>query len=208
MIHFKRDAIIDGKLVVKDRAVRIRDLFHGRKIVKWWIGTDALTLLCFPPGKWLWYVRIIYQRLFYKIVKNFIEHWVVGEHLGFYLKEFGITDYHIIQDPAQYTHVIKKSHQIKSVLYYYPGNHGNRIFKEWVYGYDVFSILKAEYPDINWITVNGDKDMSSIYPVIDGCIRPNRHDGISRIILECQEMNIPYCTSVDLNELRKFVENL
>jgi hypothetical protein len=45
---------------------------------------------------------------------------------------------------------------------------------------------------MNFIKVDGSQDMSKIYPITDFYLRPNRHDGSSRMIRECEINEIPY----------------
>jgi len=57
---------------------------------------------------------------------------------------------------------------------------------------DIIDYLKKRFTDINFIRLDGGKDMSKIYPITDFMIRPNRHDGYPRIVDECEIQNISY----------------
>lgn len=179
------------------------------KRIKVWKGTDALTLCCFPPGKRIWYVRIVLRRLKWKVIHRFYKHIVVSESLGYYLELFGIHNYNVVADPPiSVDGIKKKSHKGVNILYYYPGDRGNRYFKRWVYGFDLYQKLLWSFRDVKFKVVNGSQDMTEVYPIIDGYIRPNRHDGEPRMILECEKLEIPYCDSANYRLLCQFVRKI
>jgi len=193
-----------------------------RKIC-WWLGTDSLTLIKNPPGRWMWHIKLIFYRLKWRIIHKFFdEHWSVHENLNFYLKKFGIKS-KIIVDPAIYPGSCKKTaHKNFNILYYRPRpvNLGGQKYIDWYYGYDIYKKVKefyAKQSDIVFIETSGILDMSNIYPIVDCYIRPNHWDGMPRMVLECQQKDIPYYwnnkingegyLSPSFNEVIKFIND-
>ncbi len=125
-------------------------------------------------------------------------HFVVHPRLCKYLIDFGISERKISVklDYSKCNHCTKicskKEHNGINVAYYYPGDRGNKKFKQWVYGKDIIDQIISMFPGVNWIQLDGTKDICEIYPILDGYIRPNRHDGFPLIIIECLILNIPY----------------
>ena len=177
--------------------------------IKTWKGTDALTLCCFPPGKLIWYIRILGRRLKWRLIHRFYKHIVVSESLGYYLELFGIKQYDVVADPPISVNEIKrKSHKGVNILYYYPGDRGNRYFKRWVYGFDLYQKLLWSFRDVKFKVVNGSQDMTEVYPIIDGYIRPNRHDGEPRMVMECEMLGIPCCVTSNYRLLYNFIKDI
>ena len=201
-----KEFIWNDRLIIKERQVRLKDLFRPN-VIKWWIGTDALTLIKYPPGSLTWYIRIFFRRIWYRFAHRYVEHWAVSKRVGYELERFGIESYDIVQDEPLHTEKSDKP----NVLYYYPNKRKNRRFIDWVYGRDIFDEVKKRV-DVNWMVVDGSQDMNFIYKAIDGYIRPNRHDGMPRIILECKAMKIPYYWSSNfepqVDEVIEFIEAL
>jgi hypothetical protein len=77
-------------------------------------------------------------------------------------------------------------------ILYYRGLGGNQKFKDWVYGYDIYKRMRYVFPEVTFVEVNGDDDLSKIYPLVDFYLRPNRHDGNPRMVMECEYLGIPY----------------
>jgi len=188
-------------------------------IYKHWLGTDALKLTTYPPGKFSWRFRIFAERILWRLLEPLIDqHSVVHPRLSKYLIKFGISDdkISIKMDKGNCDYCIKPCKKIKhegiNIAFYYPGDRGNRKFKRWVYGMDVIEELIRIFPKINWIHLDGTKDMCRIYPTLDAYIRPSRHDGMPRMILECQILNIPYYWDEKFNpsvgEVYTFVERV
>ena len=205
-----KEFIWNGKLIIKERQVRLKDLFRPN-VIKWWIGTDALTLIKYPPGSLTWYIRIFFRRIWYRFVHRYVEHWVVSENIGNEIEQFGIKEYEIVQpNPAH--KVVRRKHFGINILYYYPDKKKNKRFNEWVYGKDVFDKVQKHCLGVNWIVLDGNKDIIEAYEIADGVIRPNRHDGMPRMILECQAMGIPYYWSTNfmpqIDEIIEFIETL
>jgi len=179
------------------------------KKICWWMGTDALTLIKNPPGNKIWHCKLFFYRIKWRIlIRFFDEHWVVEKHLGKYLKKYGVKNIKVKYDDPLYGKVEKKKHDGFNILYYCPikaVNLGGMKYIHWVYGYDIFLELQKRLKGVNYIHVKGGTDMNKIYPIIDLYIRPNRHDGMPRIILECIKNNIPFYWSKnwkpDINEI-------
>ena len=99
-----------------------------------------------------------------------------------------------IQHTERYPRVV---HDTFNILYYYPKNRkgGDDEFTRWLYGIDIIDEIKFHYqenPNIRFIEVCGNNDMYSIYQYTDFLLRPNRHDGASRMRQECEVQGIPY----------------
>jgi hypothetical protein len=168
---------------------------RNQRIIHWWLGTDSLKLVLYPPGKSLWYIRIFLERLFWKMTESlYYEHWAVNQRVSDNLIRFGINPkkIKIVPDKPAYVNVYKKSeHGGINILYYIENDRTNQKYKDWVYGKDIIDRLINRFPDYNFIKVDGSADMEKIYPIIDAYIRPNRHDGSSRMIAECKANDIP-----------------
>lgn len=164
---------------------------RGNICIKWWMGTDALTMWYFPPGKSK--VKIILHRIKMHLLEPFIEHWVTGERLLYDLPSRikPIIKYW----PGKYqAQVEKKAHEGFNILYYNPPNN---IFNRWLYGLDIIQKIKQRVNGVNWIAVDGSQDMKEIYAITDLYIRPSRHDGAPRMNIECELNNIPVIYSLD-----------
>lgn len=192
-----------------------------KAFARYWQGTDALTLVMMPPGKFVWRFRIWGRRLFWRLLWERFGHIVCAENedapIVKNLEKFGISRKKMIlltppvKHPKRFR---KKKHEGINILFYWtPGDGSNIKFKKWIYGYDILEELKKEYPTINFIVVNGGQNMSEIFPITDMYIRPTRHDGFPRLIQECRINKIPYFWSNDMNvcanEVSEFInENL
>lgn len=184
------------------------------------MGTDALKLDTFPPGKWYWSIRIVIERILFKLIEPlFSEHWIVHERLRKHLLNFGISNRKIkvVIDPPLYPEPFpKEKHEGFNILFYCPPG-TDTIFTQWKYGTDIldevddYLLLDSSIPiDYYWILVDGSEDMSKIYPIVDCYVRPSRHDGEPRMVLECKINKIPYYYSEDGNpkveDIIKFIE--
>ena len=172
-----------------------------------WTGTDSLM---YKDASMRTFRKRVYWWLFRRYVRLgevFIQgHAVISDNLRDNLNglrkpiELIPTTYNM----AKYE---KIPHIGFNVLYYLPkGN--DRKFIEWLYGYDIFLQVKERYPYLNYIIVDGTYDMRKIYPVTDFMIRCNRHDGPSRIRLECDLNDIPYYWSQTDPDLNKIIDAL
>lgn len=172
-----------------------------------WTGTDSLMLIDYsmrsPRKRVYWWVF----RKFIRIAELFIQnHAVISENLADNLRKFGVKkSIELIPTVYNTTRYEKIPHEGFNVLYYLLKG-GDRKFRKWLYGYDIFLKIKEAYPDLNFIVVDGTYMMEKIYPITDFYLRCNRHDGPSRIRLECVVNDIPYYWSQknpDFNEICK-----
>ena len=104
----------------------------------------------------------------------------------------------VFKDRIQHTEKYPKiAHDTFNILYYHPKNRkgADEDFIRWLYGIDIIEAIKENYKEhthIRFIEVNGNNDMYSIYMYTDFMLRPNRHDGASRMRQECEVQGIPY----------------
>lgn len=168
----------------------------GLAPVKWWMGTDALTMWLTPPGKSA--IMVAIHRLKMRLLDFFIaHHWVVSPRLLADLQKskLDLSKLAIAVHPPKYHARIKKiPHDGFNILYYDPGE-GE--YSNWVYGIDIIDEIKNRLSDVNWIRVDGRQNMKEIFPIVDLYIRPSRHDGAPRILLECEINCIPVIYSED-----------
>ena len=194
-----------------------------------WTGSDVLYATKFVKhSKKSKYIYMFCFRVFAKLADIFCEqHYVVSKHLISELKPLKLKKkISVLVDPPLHPKKYKKiPHEGFNVLYY-RGLGDNQKFKDWVYGKDIVDKIRgASFPGycecslsslrtytpllyfkINVIEVNGKSDMSKIYPIIDFMVRPNRHDGNPRMVMECEINDIPYYWSKenpDINEITK-----
>lgn len=166
-----------------------------------WVGTDALTLVKNPPANRIWHLKLFFYRLKWKVLyRIFDEHYIVHKRLRKHLVRFGIDNSKISVkvNPIWYNQEFKKrDHKGFNVLYYHPlpNNLGGEKYTRWLYGIDLIEKLE----NFNLVKVDGNQDLSKIYPVIDFYLRPSRHDGAPRMIRECEKNGIPYYYSEDGN---------
>lgn len=160
-----------------------------------WTGTDSLMLVDYSMRKLrkrpYWFVF----RVLIKIMDYFIEsHYCDSENVADNVRKFGTRrPVKILHDKINYLHRFEKQpHEGFNVIYYNPVNRADRGFKRWLYGIDIIKQVRRRMPEINFIELDGDVDMSKIYPITDFMIRPNRHDGASRMRQECDVNEIPY----------------
>lgn len=178
-------------------------------------GSDVFLLNHFPeqePKTKLPYV--IMYREFIRASKRFAEEfWVVHEHLIPELNQFGIREkIKVVPHPLEHTRkYCKFPHKGFNLFYYCP--FGEDIeWNKWIYGYDIYLKVKEHFPDINFIESNDWRqfDMAETYPIIDFCLRCNRHDGDARLVRECKIQEIPFYWSYenpDFDEIIKSIEN-
>jgi len=167
-----------------------------------WLGTDALTLVVNPPTDTaLWWMKLIAYRWKWKILHRFFDkHYIVHERLRKHLLDFGIKNEKIegLIDPPKYTKKYEKMpHKGFNILYYHPSKAclGGETYIRWKYGIDfIEDAIRyfVNYKDVLFIRVDGNQDLSKIYPITDFMLRPSRHDGLPRMNLECEINDIPY----------------
>lgn len=168
------------------------------RLIAWWIGTDALTLIKNPPGNKLWHFKLFFYRFKWKLLKGFFTHWCVHENLNYYLKKFGINA-EVRVWPADYPDKIeKKPHKNFNILYYHPApaNLGGQKYSDWYYGYEIIKKIQDHFyenEDINFIKADLTyEDIDDLYAVTDIYIRPNSWDGHPRMTQECEIKGIPF----------------
>ena len=181
------------------------------KIISYYVGSQARWLVkTFPTDiKKIPYITFVKIRAW--LLRPLIqEYWVDGEYLVGFIKEFKRgAKTRVVTDKVKYTKSIEKvKHDRFTVMYYYPKKRYNKKYVYWVYGQDIIQKLIDTYPDFNWVCVDGSADMGKIVPFVDVYIRPNRHDGSPRLIMECETWGIPYYHSThnpDMGELSRFL---
>ena len=134
-------------------------------------------------------------RILVRVLDFFIEgHYCDAENVADNVKKFGTRkSVKVFHDRVNYpVKFEKKQHDGFNVIYYNPKSRKDKQFVRWLYGLDIIQEVEKRLPGINFIELDGTKDMSVIYPITDFMIRPNRHDGASRIRQECDINEIPY----------------
>lgn len=175
-----------------------------------WQGTDSLLLVSNPKQLTLkdrYYS--IKLRVFARLSDKFaVEHYCCGELVKDNLSKFKMKKPLILfKTPIDKDlKVEKKKHKEFNLLYYFPKKRTK--LREWIYGWDIFKEIRKQFPDINYIIVDGSKDMKEVYPYIDLLIRCNRHDGESRMVEECKMNNIPYIYTKENPSINYFVEEI
>lgn len=166
------------------------------KLIAFFQGTDSLFLIAWPPSKLYKRLYQVWIRLKTRLLNLIVnEYWADHEKIKQNLLDFGIIKpIQVRQDDLWYPKPFpKKSHRGFNVLYYYPGDRANPKLWRWIYGYDIYQIIRNELKErVRWVVLNGSFDMSDIFPIIDFYLRPNRHDGSSRLRRECEINKIPY----------------
>lgn len=199
-----------------------------RAFGRYWIGTDALTLVKLPPGKFIWRFRIWGRRIFWRMFWRKFEHFAYSESVECpvvrNLVEFGIPLERIRLCPGAvgYGKIEKKFHDGFNVLFYANmGDGSNNKFKRWKYGVDIFEAVQEYFGrknpgwrghGVEFWEVDGSQDLKAVLPYIDAYIRPSRHDGAARLVRECRANGIPVFWSnrenVTAKEVIEFIENL
>lgn len=176
-----------------------------------WTGSDTLFQIKFPPGiRFRFKVKILIERIVMRIVSIFVqEHYVDHKFLKYHLLEKGYKNIRVVPDKMQHDKSYPKiEHKGFNILFYYPKGKKNKEFIRWLYGIDIYERLRDELNGVNWIVVNGDSDMSKIYPVTDFYLRPTRHDGASRMRQECEIQKIPYYWSQENPDIEEIKEEI
>lgn len=184
-------------------------------IVLKFVGTDAYLMNKFMPYMGLmWKTKTLINRLIYKILDMFVSEIIVDDiFLANHLTDAGFkSPIREVRDPVKYAEALYKSvHSGFNIFYYDPSYYKkNKKTIRWLYGIDIIEELKSHFTNINWIKVDGTANMKDIYPIADFYVRPNRNDGASRIVQECQINNIPYYHSQsnpDIILIIKQIEN-
>jgi len=85
-----------------------------------------------------------------------------------------------------------------NILVYIPNRFHRRINIDWLYGKDIIEELERKHPEWKFHYVDGSK--RNIYKNIDIYLRPNRHDGYPKMIVEAELFGIPYIWSYETGE--------
>jgi glycosyltransferase involved in cell wall biosynthesis len=182
--------------------------FKGVRPIKWWLGTDALTMWFNPPG--ISVCLNILHRIKMRILEPFIfQHWVTGPRLLRSLEKCHFIDrdkLRVVYWPGKFKKVSRKiEHEGFNIFYYHPKKSGE--FERWVYGIDIIEELSEKLKGVRWIRIDGTNDMDEVYQIADLYLRPSRHDGAPRINLECKMNGIPVLFSEDGNPSAEWFEH-
>ena len=180
-----------------------------------WTGTDALMMVDLSKRKlrkrpfWL-VMRVIVKFLDRHALESHITNW---PGISMELRQFGVKKpIELRLTPLKYTKKLERvPHRSFNILYYKPyGTYPK--FRDWLYGIDLIERLKKDIPEANFIEVglgtDAERNMELVYPHIDFMVRPNRHDGYSRMVRECDIQDISYYwsdTNPDYELMRKKV---
>jgi hypothetical protein len=189
------------------------------------------------PTKITKYPYFLGMTLFAKLADKFVQcHYVVSEHLKSELQPLKLRKpIKVLADPPKsLTGIVRKPHNGFNILYYRPVG-SNQKFIDWVYGYDVVQKIWSKLPNCEYleaqagskrdlvcaldalkakviiIEINGSADMDGVYEYANLVLRPNRHDGNPRMIMECEQLGIPYYWSKenpDVNEILKKINEV
>jgi len=85
------------------------------------------------------------------------------------------------------------------ILAYRPLGKIKRINLDWLYGIDIIKELQKRHPEWNFFIVNGSYD-GNIWENVTVLLRPNRHDGLSMMIVEARKYGIPYIWSYETGQ--------
>lgn len=182
-----------------------------------WTSSDVLYATRFVGGKRFptkksKYLYFLGMTVFAKLADLFVEcHYVVAEHLKLELQSLKLRkSIEVLSDPPKsVTELVRVPHDGFLVLYYRALG-ANQEYLDWVYGYDIFLRTKRQFPSVQFVEVNGKSDIKEIYSFCDAYIRPNRHDGSPRMVMECEQLGIPVWWSrenPDEQDLRRWIEN-
>jgi len=164
------------------------------KIVAYIVGSEARWMVKTFPTDFRKIPYITFVKVRAWLCKPFIqEYWTDSEYLLKFIYQFKPNaKTRVVIDELKYTEKCrKKKHTGFNVLYYYPKKEYNKTYCRWVYGKDIIDRLISLHPEYNWVRIDGSQDLSKEFPLIDVYIRPNRHDGTSRLVQECTIQNIP-----------------
>lgn len=183
--------------------LKVLKYYRTHKIIKWWMGTDILTMYMVPPGKSS--LAVYLHRLKMKLLEPIIDyHFFVSEKLMSEAKFIKNNDKCVVF--VHQAKSIKKDGKPFVVGYYLPES---SVFNDWVYGEDMINDLIRIFSSQNilFLCYDGKSNIKIFLNIIDVYIRPSEHDGTPRLILLCQQNNIPYCWSNNIVELIRFISN-
>ena len=182
-----------------------------------WTGSDTLHATRWLggrkfPSRKIKFIYFLGYTVFAKIADLFVQkHIVVAEHLIDNLKPLKLKKpFEVrIDPPKDVKHIKKIPHKGFNILYYKPKSK-NTPFTRWCYGSDIlWNVIhyfdtkrmfgnrylnekSHDHDGVHTIEIDGDVDMEKIYPYVDFYLRCNRSDGAPRMIMECQQLGIPY----------------
>lgn len=170
---------------------------RGYKPIRFWVGSDCLLLHKFPPGRGKLSVilhRIKAFLLGYIIESNFMDGNGLLAEIG-EVKWLRLKNLEMRLWCGKHGVYPKQAHEGTNIGYYHPSN---SVFARWKYGISFIENavamkhqLRIDPEEINWIKLDGKQDMSQVYPILDLLVRPSRHDGTPRMLLEAELNEIP-----------------
>ncbi len=130
-----------------------------------WTGTDSLMLVDYSMRKLskrsYWFVF----RILVRMIEPFIEcHYCNSDNIADNLLKFGMQK-NIIVAPTQlnYPQKLEKiKHDGFNVIYYNPKMRPDKEFTTWLYGLDIIEQIKKELPEVNFIELDGSRNMSDV----------------------------------------------
>jgi len=177
-----------------------------------WTGTDSLMLVDVSKRKLKKKTYWLIFRFYVRLLDYFVqEHYADSDNIADNLREFDFKKpISIFKDKMLNLEIYKKvEHEEFNVLYYFPVTGSNDIeFIRWLYGIDIIEEAERRLTDCNFIKIDGTVNMRYIYPVTDFYLRPNRHDGSSRLVQECQLNEIPYYHSFKEPDIYQIIEKI
>lgn len=200
------------------KKILFRPGLQKHRLISWFIGSDAYKLTHYPPGTFHWYCRIWFERIVYRLIEPFIFEYWCKETLEQYLLDFGIdkTKIRIIENAdwdRDYTKTKlvkyeKKEHPRYTIIYYYPKD--NPKFRYMIYGiYHIEQLIEHFKNCVEFMRLDGTKDMAEVLPIVDAYIRPSAYEGcIPRLVRECRLNEVPVYFKTgqqDLNEIKNFI---
>jgi hypothetical protein len=177
-----------------------------------WTGTDSLMLVDYSMRRFTkkpyWFVF----RILVRIMEIFVEgHFCIAENIKENLERFGVKKpIWIVDTHLKHTKKYRKKKDEGFNIIYYSPKGGDRQFRRWLYGIDLIETVKSMVDGVNFIELDGSADMKEIYPIADFLLRPNRHDAVSRMRLECEIQDIPYYWTFknpDLQDMLNSINN-
>lgn len=200
------DVVVTEDCAIFLGSFKVKNLikFRNKKIIRWWVGTDALTMWFFPPGKSK--IKILIHRIKSYLLNPLIyEHWFVSERLRNEIltkTNLNIKRSMIVVHEA--SDIVKLENPFV-VGYYMPEE---TVYNKWVYGYTIIRSVKLYFrkDNIVFLRYNGKDDIRVFLSLIDVYIRPSNHDGTPRLNLLCEKNNIPYTTNQDFDYLINWIK--
>ena len=163
------------------------------RIIAYYTGSDARWLTETQPTDARKIPYILAARLRAWLLRPLVrEYWVDDEYLAGWIRKFKPdAKTRVVRDELWYPTKMKQvPHKGINVAYYMP-RRANRKYAEWCYGKDVVDRCIRLFPEFNWMRLDGNANMEYVYPYLDFYVRPNRHDGASRLVQECRLNDIP-----------------